>query len=109
MYFKCRSVWKYATDSPCLDGKGNLMKNLPALALASMLILSGCDRLGIGNPFSGKGNSAEAKRLKRFWSNWSATMSKAKPSKLLTTTHSKTKHLPISAYRISAEWSNVWA
>ncbi|WP_304671877.1 DUF1311 domain-containing protein, partial [Neisseria bergeri] len=29
-----------------------MKKNLPALALASMLILSGCDRLGIGNLFS---------------------------------------------------------
>ena len=29
-----------------------MKKNLPALALASMLVLTGCDRLGIGNPFS---------------------------------------------------------
>lgn len=86
-----------------------MKKNLPALALASMLILSGCDRLGIGNPFSGKEISCGSEETKEILVKLVPTMSKVKPSKLLTTTHSKTKHLPISAYRISAEWSNVWA
>ncbi|SUA21823.1 putative phage associated protein [Neisseria gonorrhoeae] len=41
-------------------------KNLPALALASMLILSGCDRLGIGNPFSGKEISCGSEETKEI-------------------------------------------
>lgn len=43
-----------------------MKKNLPALALASMLILSGCDRLGIGNPFSGKEISCGSEETKEI-------------------------------------------
>lgn len=74
-----------------------------------MLILSGCDRLGIGNPFSGKEISCGSEETKEILVKLVRDNVEGETVKTLTTTHSKTKHLPISAYRISAEWSNVWA
>ena len=41
-------------------------KNLSALALASMLILSGCDRLGISNPFFEKEVSCGSEEAKEI-------------------------------------------
>ena len=77
-------------------------KNLSALALASMLILSGCDRLGISNPFFEKEVSCGSEEAKEILVKLIRDNVEGETVKLLTMTHSKNRHSPTSAYRISA-------